>query len=260
MAKFKTPIHALLLGKSGVGKDTFCATIPGSKLVWHLDGFGQETPYLDTAAEIGPVQVRQVGGMDLRYRDLIAEDGSLTRIEYLSSDDIERPTGIQLFNTRVSEFRNELEVWDTLVCGSLSSIAIEGRYYEQFVVSPSKKDTLKWFGAAATAVERLVNMQKGWPCDVFLLGHLRREDEKVMGDREWIADLPGKQLPYNAQRYFSEVWHMYLTRQGDGSILRLIQTQASPEFQAKSHINAPDPFLVLDGDKNLYDGICINRK
>ena len=249
----RPPIHVLLMGESGSGKDTFAATFPSPRLVWHLDGYGQEMPYKNNklltsaenqygqAKEIGPLQNWVIsGGLSVTYQDVIDAQGGFTRIEYYSSDNPTMPNVSSLLETRMSLFTAEQASWKTLICGSLSSAALESRLTEQFVLNPQFKDPRKWYGAATEYVERLIMMQKALHCNVVFICHVNREKDDVGGEFLYGPDLPGR-LSYSAGRYFNEMYRVYIMRDAAGVPHRVVQTDGDGRFQVKTHINAPNP-------------------
>lgn len=237
----RQPIHVLLMGESGAGKDTFAATFPKPMLVWHLDGFGQEMPYMKGAKEIGEIKYYQGAGATIAYRDIVAADGGFIRIEYFSSDDPVHPQVSQVLESRMSVFAGaEKAGWATLVCGSLSSVALENRLYEQFVLNPQYKDPRKWYGAATEYVERLILMQKALTCNVVFICHIGREKDEVGGEFLFTPDLPGR-LSVSAGRYFNEMYRLYIARDPNGNPVRALQTDGDGRFQCKTHIDAVTP-------------------
>ena len=237
----RPPLHLLLMGESGVGKDSFAATWPKPMLVWHLDGYGQEMPYMKGAISVSEIQQYQLGasGLMIPYRDIVRPDG-FVRIEYYSSDNPEMPNAVAMLTARMSYFASEVSQWCTLAVGSLSSISLEARLYEQFVLNPQYKDPRKWFGAATDCLERLIALQKGFPINVVMMCHVARQMDEVDGAMLYTPDLPGR-LSYGAARYFNEMYRMYVAKLPDGKTQRSLQTDNDGKYQAKTHIDAPSP-------------------
>lgn len=241
----RQPIHVLLMGESGVGKDTFAATFPGPRLVWHLDGYGQDMPYIDNmilgrAQSVSDFSSYQMGNAVITYRDVVDARGELTRIEYYSSDNATMPNMAQVLETRMSYFSNEQANWKTLICGSLSSAALESRLSEQFVLNPSYKDPRKWYGAATEYIERLVFQQKALKINTVFICHIGRQMDEVAGEMLYTPDLPGR-LSYSAARYFPEMYRLFVMVDGEGKRQRVLQTDHDGRFQAKNHIRASNP-------------------
>lgn len=235
----RLPLHVLLMGESGAGKDTFAATFPKPMLVWHLDGYGQEMPYMKGAQSVGELQQYSLGNISVTYRDIMKEDGPI-RVEYFSSDDPMLPNVANVLSARMSAFQYEKANWQTLVCGSLSSVALEGRLYEQFVLNPQFKDPRKWYGAATEYVERLIVLQKALPINVVFICHIGRDKDEVNGEFVFTPDLPGR-LSYSAGRYFNEIYRLYIQRDANGVPVRCLQTDGDGRYISKTHINAPNP-------------------
>ena len=238
-------IHCLQMGESGAGKDTFAATFPKPMLVWHLDGFGQEMPYLNNvhfgkAQSQGEVLSYDLGQAKVPYRDIVAGDGGFIRIEYFSSDNPTYPSAAAILESRMSYFYDEQSNWKTLVCGSLSSAALESRLNEQFVLNPQYKDPRKWYGAATEYVERLILMQKALSCNVVFICHINRTQDDVGGELMFGPDLPGR-LSYSAGRYFNETYRIFVGTDQNGVRHRYLQTDSDGRYQCKTHINAPNP-------------------
>ncbi len=241
----KPVIHVLLTGESGVGKDNFAGTFPGSRLVWHLDGFGQDMPYIDNiymgrAKDVGELQEYPIGVGVVQYRDIVAADDSITRIEYYSSDNPTLPNIAQVLEQRMSFFAQEQQQWGTLICGSLSSAALESRLFDQYVLNPQYKDPRKWFGAATDYVERLIFSQKSLKCNVVFICHIGRDKDEVGGEMLFTPDLPGR-LSYAAGRYFNEMYRLFIWRDETGKAHRYLQTDGDGRYQCKNHIKAENP-------------------
>lgn len=244
----RIPLHILLMGETGVGKDTFAATFPGPRIVWHMDGHGQDMPYMKNAQQVGELLSYNMGGHLVPYRDIIAQDGSVTRIEYYSSDNPLNPTASNILESRMVNFTSEQQQWKTLIAGSLSSAALENRLYEQFVLNPQFKDPRKWYGAATEYVERLVMMQKALTCNVIFICHVGRSLDEVGGEMLFTPDLPGR-LSYGAGRYFNEMYRIYIpyregkpiVNQETGKTERYLQTDHDGRYQVKTHIEADNP-------------------
>jgi len=233
-------IHVLLTGETGVGKDTFAATFPGPRLVWHLDGFGQEMPYMIGAQSVGEVSQYVLGAYTIMFRDIVASDGQVTRVEYYSSDSPTMPNISSVLEGRMAYFSQEQDNWKTLICGSLSSAALEGRLMEQFVLNPQFKDPRKWYGAATEYVERLIHSQKSLRINVVFICHIGRSMDDVGGEMLFTPDLPGR-LSYSAGRYFNEMYRIFIWRDESGKAHRWLQTDSDGRFQCKTHISADNP-------------------
>lgn len=252
--KSRPPLHLLLMGESGSGKDTFVATWPKPLLVWHLDGYGQEMPYMKNAVQVGEVQTYRLGNsnIEIPYRDIMREDG-FVRVEYFSSDNPEMPNAVAMLTARMSYFQGEVKQWATLACGSLSSVGLEARLYEQFVLNPQFKDPRKWFGAATDQIERLVALQKGFPINVVMMCHVARQMDEVDGAMLYTPDLPGR-LSYGAARYFNEMYRLTVVKGEDGKAYRQLQTDNDGRYQAKTHVDAPNPCWPS------YESLWVNWK
>lgn len=239
-------IHVLLQGESGSGKDTFAATFPPPRLVWHLDGYGQDMPYVNNtimgkAQQVGEMQNWVIAAnLSVKYRDIIAADGGFTRVEYYSSDNPLAANVSELLETRAGLFAREQAAWKTLICGSLSSVALEARLSEQFVFNPQYKDPRKWYGAATESVERLIAMQKALSCNVVFICHIGKSQDDIGGEFLFGPDLPGR-LSYSAGRYFNEMYRLYIMRDQAGVAHRALQTDGDGRYQCKTHVNAPNP-------------------
>lgn len=238
----RIPLHILLMGETGAGKDTFAATFPKPMLVWHLDGHGQDMPYIKGAQQVGELQEYAFGNIAIKYRDVIAADGGGIRIEYFSSDNPMQPMISSVLENRMAGFTAEQNQWQTLVCGSLSSAALENRLYEQFVMNPQFKDPRKWYGAATEYVERLVMMQKALTCNVVFICHIGRQMDDVGGEMLFTPDLPGR-LSWGAGRYFPEMYRLYIWRDPNNmtKTQRYLQTDGDGRYLAKTHIEADNP-------------------
>ena len=237
----RIPLHLLLMGESGAGKDTFASTWPKPMMVWHLDGHGQDAPYMKKAKEVGELQRYQLGSYSIEYRDVVAADGGFIRIEYYSSENPTYPQVSQALESRMSAFSKEQAGWKTLVVGSLSSASLEARLTEQFVMNPQFKDPRKWYGSATEYVERLIFMQKALTCNVIFICHVSRDKDEVGGEFLFGPDLPGR-LSYAAGRFFNETYRVYIQRNPEtGEAHRVMQTDGDGRYQCKTHVEAPNP-------------------
>jgi hypothetical protein len=241
----RPPIHVLLTGDTGAGKDSLAATFPGPRLVWHLDGFGQEMAYMHhvkmgRARDVGELKEYSLGNSKITYRDIVDARGDFTRIEYYSSDSPTAPNIAQVLEQRMGFFKQEAAQWKTLICGSLSSASLEGRLYEQYVLNPQFKDPRKWHGAATDYLERMVMMQKSLPINVVFICHVANHMDNVLGEMFFMPDLPGR-LSYGAPRYFNEMYRVYVYKDDQGVNQRAVQTDSDGQYKAKTHIFAPNP-------------------
>jgi hypothetical protein len=241
----KPILHALLMGQSGVGKDTFAATWPGPINVWHLDGIGQDMPYINNkvlgrAKSVSDFLEYRLGDAVIQYRDIVMANDKFVRVEYFSSDNPTYPNAAPILEARMSHFSQEQNSWGTLVCGSLSSAALESRLNEQFVLNPAYKDPRKWYGAATEFVERLIMMQKSLRCNVVFICHVNKDKDEVGGELVYGPDLPGR-LSWGAARYFNEVYHLYVMTGENGERARCLQTEHDGRYISKTHIDAPNP-------------------
>jgi hypothetical protein len=228
------------MGENGAGKDTFAATWPGPRKVLHLDGVGQEMPYMKGAKDVTEIKEYQMPYGVIPYRDIVAADDSFTRVEYYSSDNPTLPHIAPVLEAQISMFAQEQSNWGTLICGSLSSAALENRLIEQFVLNPGYKDPRKWYGAATEYVERLIFAQKALKCNVVFICHIGRDKDEVGGEYLFGPDLPGR-LSYSAGRYFNEMYRMFLWRDKEGIAHRYLQVDNDGRYQCKTHIDASNP-------------------
>jgi hypothetical protein len=255
-------LHTLLMGESGAGKDTFAATYPGPMLVWHLDGHGQDAPYMDNkileqrlgngkSKAISGIQEYQLGDAVIPYRDITMADDKFVRIEYFSSENPTYANAATVLEARMSFFSQEQDQWGALVCGSLSSVSTESRLNEQFVKNPTYKDPRKWYGAATEYLERLIFMQKSLRCNTVFICHIARQADDVGGEMLFGPDLPGR-LSYQAGRYFNECYRVFVMPDEQGVRHRYLQTDNDGRFQCKTHIKAPNP--CYPGYDELWSG------
>jgi hypothetical protein len=237
-------LHVLLNGESGTGKDTFAETWPKPMIVWHLDGHGQDMPYINSqhdgkAQQVSEMLNYKLGELEIPYRDIVTAKGEFIRIEYFSSSNPLFPNAAAMLEARMSYFGSEQDQWATLVCGSLSSAALESRLYDQYVLNPSYKDNRKHFGAATDFVERLIVSQKALPCNVVFICHISRDKDEMNGEMVYGPDLPGR-LSTSAGRYFGEIYRLWIGKDDKGDYFRALQTMHDGRYQAKTHVAAPD--------------------
>jgi hypothetical protein len=248
----KPILHTLLMGQSGVGKDTFAATWPKPMNVWHLDGMGQDMPYINNklmqlqginngkAKDVSEFKTYQIGQSEIPYRDIVMADDGFVRVEYFSSDNPTFPNAAPILEQRMAYFHQEQGNWKTLVAGSLSAVGLEARLHEQFVMNPQFKDPRKWHGAAADYLERLIVMQKGLRCNVLFISHIGRDKNEIDGEIIFGPDLPGR-LQWGSAKYFNEMYRLYVVKNDQGERVRVIQTAHDGKFECKTHIDAPNP-------------------
>jgi hypothetical protein len=227
--------------------------------MWHFDGHGQDMPYLKGAQSVGDLMQFTLGGHTITYRDIVASDGGFIRVEYYASDSAQIANIQPILDTRMSYFANEQDNWATLACGSLSSVALEGRYYEQFVLNPQYKDPRKWYGAATECLERLIFMQRALRCNVVFMCHIGKDKDEVGGEFLFTPDLPGR-LGHGAGRYFNEMYRVFVQQAEDGRRVRGVQTDNDGRFQCKTHIDAPSVIWSKTGKAGSpsYEDLWVN--
>jgi len=207
-------------------------------------------PLMGKAKQVGELQSYPIGGHTIRYRDIIAADGSFTRIEYFDSVDPTVADASEMLESRRAFFAQEQDNWKTLICGTLSTAAVESRFREQFILNPQYKDPRKWFGAAADYVERLLFAQKSYRCNTVFTCHIGRDKDEVNEEFLFTPDLPGR-LGYGAGRLFNEIYRVFIWRDEHGVPHRYLQTDGDGRYQCGTHIKAPNPL----GPNPQYSGL-----
>lgn len=254
VGKPRIPIHALVIGDSGAGKDTFIASWPKPMLVWHVDGMGQDMPYMQDAKEISDIQYLEIGEAKVPFRDITTNSDDLIRIEYYSSNNPMAPDMIEILDARRELFPFECEQWKTLAVGSLSAVAQEARYYDQYVMNPTAKTPLKWYGAAGAYIERLIAMQRNLPINIAYMAHNEIKINEQTGERVNVPLLPGKQA-FDAGKYFGEIYRIYVDRE---SGLHMLQSKNDGIFVAKTHIKVPNPMVLIEDDDDYFERLWDN--
>lgn len=245
-------IHVLFYGYFGVGKDTLASKFPGDRLVFFLDGQGNQMPYYIGAKAIGPMETYELGTdaqgdkVLIEYQDITAGDGTLTRIEYFSSESANKPAVSTILETRMSMFAEEQDDWETLIVSSLSAVNLEAMYMEQYILNPLTKqgneDPRQWRGGAADFLERLFFTQRSFrKCNVLFLAHTGLKDDGVTGEVLRKIALPGR-LSTQGGNFFSEVWRLYvLVNAETGARERWLQLDNNGRYPAKTHLQTESP-------------------
>jgi len=178
------------------------------------------------------------------FRETYNKTGDLlVRIEYYIDSDPQAPKGFKNYLDRMAQFYGEMDQWKTVVTDSVTFLGIAARKYEQYVKNPKKKgvDPRQWYGGAADAIEEEAAVRLGsLPMNVVLTCHVGRTKDDVHGDIVRLPDAPGR-LAKGLPAAFSEVYHSWTSKDGDGKPLRMVQTQSDDLYAAETHIDAPDP-------------------
>lgn len=248
-------LHILLMGESGGGKSSLCATFEKPMLVFLFDPPGQERAYLKRGKPSAILKSDHC-----YYRDVIsATTGKLIiRIEYWGEPNPLKPTAYPRFVTRTTQLEAEIEKlgWKTVVADTATYFELSARYYSENSINSNNKRGEAHYGFSAHACEQ--HLMTRWPnllmANSIVCCHI--DDQKVDapdGSGTKIVKLPafpGK-LPKRMPAGFGECWRVYYAGQKAGKAVHLLQTHRREEnaFECKTAVG------VMDGCVPHYDAI-----
>jgi len=247
------PIHALIMSMSGVGKTHLLATWEKPILLLLFDPVGKEQPLLDR----GNVSSFQKGPY-CYYREVFSKrepNKIIARVEYWSEPNPAKPTAYDRWIKRSVTLESDVEAWGIKTVGLDTGTYFEmaARYYSINNANQYKSkgeitaDGRLHYGYSMNACEQFIMMRipNLLMCNSLVLCHeADQKDFSDQGDTTVVKKMPmfPGQLPNKIPGGFSEVWHLYVERDGQ---TRMLQTRRRPgnTFDCKTLLRLPDPII-----------------
>lgn len=197
-------------------------------------------------------------GLVIPYRDVIAADGQLTRIEYYHEEDVDRPTAYSRFLTRMGWIHQEYSYWKTVIPDSVTFMELCSRKVHEKVWNPvpngKTKQTLtkgdgvdprQWFGGSTDDLEEMVIMRFGaLPMNVVAIMHIDERKNEVSGEILRGPNLPGRLSKRGiGGAAYQEFYHAYRVpdQAQPGKYIHQLQTAPRNGFAATTQLSVPDP-------------------
>lgn len=239
MLNGRPPLHALVYGDPGSKKSTFAATFPLPMNVFFFDPIGKDGPYLRVG---NPTDFYHGQGENFLSRDVIDDNGELMiRLNYFGDVNPKQPTGFKAFLTRMQQFYNELDYWQTAVVDSLTFMEFTARKHEQYVLNKSAKDQRQWWAGATDALEEMIQGSLGaMPINVVVIAHIDEHKDDFNGQILRRPKAPGR-LSKGVAAGYSEVYHAFAFRDEQGKQDYALQTEPDNMWICESQVNAPNP-------------------
>jgi len=269
------PIHALVYGDPGMRKSTLAASFPAKILVANFDSPANIRPYIERGTERG--------GSYQHFQDNGVPEDSLGLVKDASGAPV--PTGpVTIVRgasgrivVEVRHFQDTIpsqpsawrrfDVWfnllvasgklpATMVLDTVSGVELAARKQDQYVDNRDTRNSIQWWGAASRALEELLCIRlPNLPCHVVAVCHMDEDQDAWQGRMVRNPALPNK-LRRRVSGFFSDMWRVHCEFDNAGATIFKVQTQASPEYFAKSAVRAPNGsapnFNALVG--NLVNG------
>lgn len=243
-------IHALVMGQTGAGKDTFAATFPKPMIVFFFDPIGKDLTYLQPHPQRGGEAVPQAGALEdvfdenglfmYRYRDVQRADG-LVRLTYFHSFEPLQPDGYSRFLRFMGEFHHQQDQWATIVLSSTTFMELEARKWHQYVLNPDAKDARQWFGGSTDALEEMLMMRfASIKSNLVVITHIDKDKDELHGEIVRNPSMPGR-LRDRLASAFGEHYRVHVIKDDAGNRQRVLQTDNDGMYAAQSQIHAPNP-------------------
>ena len=195
-------IKALVYGGAGSGKTTLCATTGGNPLIISAEG----------------------GLMSLREHDL----------DVLEVSSIEDVMEAYKFINDSAEGKE----YDWVCLDSLTEIA------EVTLASLKAKtqDPRQAYGEAAETMLRLIKAFRDLPRNIFMTAKMTRDKDELSGAMLYGPMMPGRQLGPQLPYLFDLVFAYRTETDGEGQMVRTLQTFKDLQYDAKDRSGALAPF------------------
>lgn len=243
------PAHFLLYGESGTGGSTGAATFPKPMLVFFFDPFGKDVPYLKRGA---PSELLE-DDLQTPIRQVLSPKGRLLiQVEYFQDDYTVDERG-RLIDGRVGAYarflrrmarfnRDEYPQWRTVVFDSVTFMGLAARKMHQFSLNPNAKDPRQWYGGEKETMEEMLMIRCGsLPMNTVIRMHVEVDKDEVTGQLFRSPAAVGK-LGRALPSGYSEVYRTFTTYDSQTKQNSYWwQTASDAQWQAQTHINAPNP-------------------
>lgn len=241
----RPPIQVLVYGSPGEGKSHFLATFPKPMLVLSFDPMGKNRPYFKRGIASPIAEEGDYGQSVWTVYSKNDPERLIVSAEMWSDLPIEE--AYFTFQTaRLKEVAAEVNggKWATVVLDTLSSAELSARKMHQLKLSP-RAGGKEWAQGCTDSMEDLVLklLSMGGGANVAIAAHVDKDKDEVLGRQVGTPSAPGRlQRKEGLAAKFSEVYRIHASREEDGTIKRVLQTQADQRYLATSvFLEAPDP-------------------
>lgn len=241
-------VHALIMGRSGIGKTTAVATWEKPILLLEWDPVGKEGPLLRRGKPTDFLK-----GEFCYYREVYSTKDPtrlIARIEYWSEPNPFKPSAYGRWIKRSASLEADIAAWGikTVVLDTANFFWLAAHNYGIEVDHPNNKQGQAHYGYSNTAVQQTVMMRIPNLLTVHSLVTCHEAEEVVEHDQDIgketrIMPAFAGQLPRLIPGGFSEVWHLYVAKDG---VTRLFQTRRRPDKpnDCKTLLQLPDPIVA----------------
>lgn len=243
------PLKILLYGRSGTGKTLLSLTCGKSAII--LD--------LDTGVESAMGKVRKEPDKFTQDR-LEVEHVPIPELQpHIQATQYEKVLmgliGIANYCTgNPGQYPYKVLIIDsfTLLCDAALRYILRNTGRLNRKIDVKENVTLPEWGLMIGEIEKIVNLIRGLPIHVILVAHteplLNASDQLI---REQLA-VPTRKLPPKIPAYFDEQWYLEVTELGGRGKQRVLRTEASNLFDAKSRAGLRDMTDVNLGMKEIF--------
>ncbi len=200
-------LKILVYGQAGSGKTRLAATLSNPVII---------------SAEAGLLSLR---------------DHKIAAVEVKSVSDLEEIYG-RLRDAEDPDFGG----FDWVVLDSITEIAEQVLAKEKELVS----DNRQAYGNLATHVTGLIKAFRDLPRNVYMSAKCARIKDDATGAMHYGVDMPGSKLGPAVPYLFDEVFALLTHRNEDGDVLARLQTNRTPEYEAKDRSGALDDYELPD--------------
>lgn len=240
------PAHWFVYADPGRQKSTFAATFPKPMLVLSFDPWSKQEPYRRRGV-VGPTL--RAGNNVIEYVMRESEpDKAIIQIESYFDPNYNDTKAIwawERFQQRIPTIHEEVNdgVWQTVVLDSISTFELCVRKWEEHVANPTsnqgkEQDARQWYRKSGDAVQE-VCYNLGWlqNCNVVILGHVRRERDRIREMAFWQPEMPGS-YARKVPGLFSEIYTIHFNP--DANPPYQLQTTNNGDYIAATQIPAPN--------------------
>lgn len=169
----------------------------------------------------------------------------LIRIENYCDPDPQAPTGyLRFLNRMLTVQGTAASQWGSIVIDMVTSMEIMARKYHQYVLNPTTREPRQWWSGTTDTLEENLYVRCGsLRTNVCVLAHVDKDKSQVASDTVSVPNAPGR-LRGGLPGGFSELYYAYVSRDNEGTLQYLLQTQNDGRFAASSQIDAPNPVAV----------------
>jgi hypothetical protein len=243
------PIRRILIvGESGTGKTTLATTFPGRKLFLDLDcqaegmfppdRIGVDLFYASFADKLPVPVVNKSEWRPTTWNDAAKLLSDVSRRQEISLTMLGKPYTLTLEP-------NDYLVVDSLAC-LVQAMLRDAVYNANKSLAPS--GLLPEYNTTAFLTDRILQCGLSMPCNFVVIAHDKLIVHEETGLRRWEIIKYGKTGDSQVGQLFNEVWRLRIQPGSDG--VRYVQTSATSDAWAKTHLNVPAT-VVYRLDVNL---------